>query len=124
MLVVVSYTCLIGVIMQTDLILIGKVVELLEVVGRSDIPCYFSLLTSHLTGRGGRGGGSIRRRGRGRGARCVSSPYRFAVVMHSPDYVEVNNNAKYYIHIHFIDPIDHCIPEDGISFSARISPAK
>ena len=36
------------------------------------------------------------------------SPYRFAVVMHSPDYVEVNNNAKYYIHIHFVDPIDHC----------------
>ena len=30
--VVVSYTCLVGVILPTDLILIGKVVELLEVV--------------------------------------------------------------------------------------------
>jgi hypothetical protein len=37
------------------------------------------------------------------------SPYRFAVMMHGPDHVEVNNHAKYYIHIHFVDPIDHCI---------------
>jgi len=26
------------------------------------------------------------------------SPCRFAVVTHGPDHVEVNNNAKYYIH--------------------------
>ena len=57
------------------------------------------------------------------------SPCRFAVVVHSPDHVEVNNNAKYYIHIHFVDPIDPLyktliIPEDGISFSPRISPMR
>jgi hypothetical protein len=53
----VSYTWLIGVILQADLILIGKVVELLEVVSYSDysdIPCYLSLLTSYFTGPGGR----------------------------------------------------------------------
>jgi len=54
---------------------------------------------------------------------------RFAVVMHSPDHVEVNNNAKYYIHTHFVDPIDPLyksliIPDDGISFSARIFPTR
>ena len=64
----VSYTCLIGVILQTDLILTGKVVDLLEVVSLSDIPCYLSLLTSHFTGRGGRGGPMRGGRGRGRGA--------------------------------------------------------
>ena len=26
------------------------------------------------------------------------SPFRFGFVMHSPDHVEVNNNAKYNIH--------------------------
>jgi hypothetical protein len=57
------------------------------------------------------------------------SPCRFAVVMHSPDHVEDNNNAKYYIHIHSVDPIDPLhnsliIPEDGISFSPRISPTR
>jgi hypothetical protein len=57
------------------------------------------------------------------------SPCLFTVVMHSPDHVEDDNNAKYYIHIHFVDPIDplyksFIIPEDGISFSPRISPTR
>ena len=49
--------------------------------------------------------------------------------MHSPDHVEDNNNAKYYIHIRFVDPIDplyknFIIPEDDISFSPRILPTR